>query len=441
MTVQGPTLERTINGLISEAESLPGLADVVNEWGGSFSAINSNAAFNRAAKLAARKPAAAAELVGKLASIWLAVLATAEPRQMAGVLWASSKLKYKESVLWSSTLEAFMEQLQQQNAVVCLDLANATYSMGMIASINRRNVPGVSRDDVTAAVVKLCSQLKILTSAPQLNGVQPQHISNKLWACAKLRINPGDALLDSMLQAMGRPLLREQASSQDLANTLWAVSELQRRCKWQPAVREQIWQLLLSEQQLRKIEDKGRPQNMSNTIFALAQLTTAAPPVLSQDLVQQCVQQLLQGKLAAHLADWNSQDVGNVAWACAKLDMPQADFMAAAAANTPRWLPAATVAGIGQVAFASGTLHYKDEQLLAGMLQWCKRQSTQMLVSGTRAEAARMLLATLCWVCWAVAALDLRDLASDVTALVAASWGKAEKFPHCQLRAADAGRL
>jgi hypothetical protein len=124
--------------------------------------------------------------------------------------------------------------------------------------------------------------MRLAATHPLLQGVQPQTIANTLWACAKLRINPGDAALNSLLQAMARPAMLEVAVAQDTSNALWAVSELQQRCDWQPQVQLRVWQRLLGEQQLDSLANRGNSQMVANALVALARLSVSpTAPALS----------------------------------------------------------------------------------------------------------------------------------------------------------------
>jgi hypothetical protein len=108
-------LARVINSQLSKAESLPVLADMVTEWGSSFDAIHTATAFTKAGKLAPGRAAAASskQLLNRLAGIWERVLPDAELHSLANVLWACGKLQYASPQLWSSTLAAYTELLQQ----------------------------------------------------------------------------------------------------------------------------------------------------------------------------------------------------------------------------------------------------------------------------------------------------------------------------------------
>jgi hypothetical protein len=135
--------------------------------------------------------------------MWDRMLPDAGPQALANVLWACGKLRYTSPQLWSSTLEAFMQRLQQNDQrILCQNLSNVLYGMATAATGNRGKVPGTSKSAAEAAVAEVTERMRVLVTHPQLEGVKSQEISNTLWACAKLRISPGDAALNSLLQAM-----------------------------------------------------------------------------------------------------------------------------------------------------------------------------------------------------------------------------------------------
>lgn len=218
------------------------LEDVVNEWGCSFNFIHTAAAFTKAAKLRHLQPAAVRPLLDTLAGIWDTVLPFAGPQALANVLWACGKLRYTNDRLWSSTYGAVAEQLQRSaQEFEAINISNILHGLASAAAANKGQVPGIPRADVEALLQQLMQRMYVLSMHPQLEGVDPQNISNIFWACAKLRINPGSAALDAMLKAMARPQMLEAAAPQTFSNSLWAVSELQQQCSWQPQVDQRVW--------------------------------------------------------------------------------------------------------------------------------------------------------------------------------------------------------
>jgi hypothetical protein len=146
--------------------------------------------------------------------------------------------------VWSDTLAAYRQQQQAeaQSDKTSQQIAHVVYGLANMALANKGQVPGVPTTEVEAAVCELLEQMRVVVTHPQLPGVDPQDVSNTLWACAKLRINPGNAVLNSMLQAMSRPMLLGNGVPQEISNSLWAVSELRQRCRWHPGVEQQVWQ-------------------------------------------------------------------------------------------------------------------------------------------------------------------------------------------------------
>jgi hypothetical protein len=204
-------------------------------------------------------------------------------------------------------------------------------------------------------------------------------------ACAKLRINPGDASLNSLLQAMARLAMLEAADAQELSNTLWAVCELRQRYRWQPQVEQRVWQRLLGEQQLKRIAHYNRPQALADVLLALAHLSSPAvtAPAVPKNFAQDCAVQLLQGKLAQQFTPWNAQEVSNAMWACAKLQVFDTGFVDRAAETAPHWLPGSVAANMMQVAYACRMMHRKDVHLMPGVV---KRSLVLLQQCGTRGK-------------------------------------------------------
>jgi hypothetical protein len=438
--LQEKAAEASINSSIMQVQvdsttALLELQNIVSQYGHSFTCINAATAFVKAAKLRHLKPPARAALLDELAGIWDHVLLDAEPRQLANVLWACGKLRYTNPQLWSSTLAAYLELLEHSNQrSPCLELSSVLHGMATVAAANRGLIPGLSWFAAEAAVCQLvertcaaCSQGDVLPG-----DVSPQTVSNTLWACAKLRINPGDAALNCMLQAMAQPTMLEAAAPQALANSLWGASELLLRCGWKVRQdQQQIWQALLADEQLLKVANRGTPIEVSNTMLAVMRLAsaaaafagstaTAAGPaatlVSSWELAQRCAATLLQGKVAQQLKLWSPQAVTNSMFACAQLGMYDARFLGHVSATAHKWLPKATAAGLGQVAYACRTLQYADCQLIAGVVQRSKQLLQQRGTNGLHEGSQRNQLAAQ--VGSAVAALDLQQLAGDVLELI-----------------------
>jgi hypothetical protein len=426
---QGTALDRLITKRITQAEQLQELEDIVDEWGSSFNSIHTAASFVRAAKLLQRRHMAAASnwaFLDRLAVIWEQLNEDAEQRGRANVLWACSKLQYANSKLWKDTLAAFRQrkQAEAQDDGTSQHIANVVYGLASIALGNKGEVPGVPSAEVEASVCELLERMRVAVTHPQLQGVDPQHISNTLWACAKLRINPGDAVVNSLLQAISRPTMLENSLSQNLSNTVWAVSELRQRCGWQPGVEQRVWQRLLGEQQLRTIANSGVAGDASNTLLALQRLSSpcladaAAAPVISQEFAQTCVLQLLQGRTAQQLDTWSEQAVANSMYACGQLGVYDDRFLRSVVASSPKWLAGSGEPALRQVAYACRVLQFRDSQLLAGIVQ----RSTQLLTQQRGRQLQGPLRANLAaQVGLAVAVLDLQQLAGEVKALVAES--------------------
>ncbi|KAF8057268.1 hypothetical protein HT031_006076 [Scenedesmus sp. PABB004] len=379
----GSTLAKTITVMIRDAESLPELQSVLQEWGGSFDAIHAAAAFTKAAKLAGRQPADARPLLARLAPLWDALEPGWTMQGLSNVLWAAGKVGCADDRLWSGTLAACLDTLGQASGQ---DIANAVYGLSAVAAAHKGTVPGVPRPELEAAVA------------------------------ARLRLNPGDAELSGLLQALARPATLERTDLQHICNSLWAASELQLRCGWQPAVRDAAWRQLLGEGGLERVGADGSPQEVANGALALARLATAEPPAISRELATEGVQRLLEGAAAQQLGGWGAQAVTNAVCACAKLGLSEQGFLQDAA---PGWLPGAVSPDLKQAAWACGTLRFEHPQLLAALVARAQQLlapggGSQRVIRGDNTGLAAM-------VGWAVVVLDQAQLAEGARGLVVAS--------------------
>ena len=208
----GDALARMITRDISACKRLQELEDVYNEWGSSFNFIHVAAAMVECAKLS-RKGSGNA-LFKRLAGQWIKVLPDAGEQGCANVLWAYARLGARDQQLWDSTREASMQLLQRH-----LSTGNG-------------------------------------------GDVSPQSISNVLWAFATSRKQPAAGELQLLLQAFLHPAVLQAATPQNVANTVWALSQLHQLHSWHAEVHEQTVQQLLEKQQLEKLVAGGEPQHL-----------------------------------------------------------------------------------------------------------------------------------------------------------------------------------
>uniref|UniRef100_A0A383V4U6 Uncharacterized protein n=1 Tax=Tetradesmus obliquus TaxID=3088 RepID=A0A383V4U6_TETOB len=115
-------------------------------------------------------------------------------------------------------------------------------------------------------------------------------------------------------------------------------------------------------------------------------------------------------------------------WACGKLRVHDAAFLERAAAAARSWLLKAGAPNVRQVAYACRELQFKDEKLVAGLVN-CAQQVQQ--------RGQQQTLAMTAEVGCAVAELDMQQLAGNVKSLVASSGATAGT----QLRPVDTRML
>jgi hypothetical protein len=362
---------RNITRAIKSALSLQQLQQIVQQANSHLNPIHAAAALNTAARLARLGSAAPkstdaaasqgssssgssnaeqggsaatiAELLSVLLPGWLAVLPQARPRELASVLYACAKLHCTNEQLWSATIAAFMqpECVRQANAQ---DLSTIAYALatagvaeqptaapegaGSVSSSSNSSsvsaVPGLAVEQVQLALQVMALQLAVLLSPAEAAAAGADHaqsIVKVLWAHAKLGCAMGSQELLLLLQTLAQPSLLQAADAQALANTLWAVSELQQLPAWQQqqpeqrkaAVKalQQVWVQLLAPLQLRKIA-RGSPQAVANSLLALGRLGAGGPGqhAIAVPFAQECALQLLDGPTAQKLDTWSAHVSG-----------------------------------------------------------------------------------------------------------------------------------
>jgi hypothetical protein len=200
--------------------------------------------------------------------------------------------------------------------------------------------------------------------------------------------------------------LLPQASPQNVSNTLWAVATMQ-----QQVPPKQLQQLL---QRFQQLLPQAKPQAVSNTLWAVATMQQQVPPGQLQQLLQHFQNVLPQAK---------PQAVSNTLLACAKLQFMPLQLLSALEQQPQqlqKFLAAATPQHLANTAWACGQLGYSSKQLPGVLLQ----QAVTLLQS--RGNAGGFTAQALCNLCWSAAVLDSQQCVPLVLQLAAAAsqvWG------------------
>jgi hypothetical protein len=205
----------------------------------------------------------------------------------------------------------------------------------------------------------------------------------------------------------------QQAKPQEVSNTLWAVATM-----GQQVPPEQLQQMLDA---FGDILQQAKPQDVSNMLWAVASMEQQVPVAQLQHLLDAFVGKLQQAK---------PQEVSNMLLACAKLGfLPQQLLAAPGLAGL---LPAGTPQGLANAAWACGQLGHRDEQLIGALLAEVQQQ---LVAAGARSSRS-FNSQELCNLCWAVAVLDLQQHAQQVLQLAQACssmWSSTEEEDYWQL--------
>jgi hypothetical protein len=190
--------------------------------------------------------------------------------------------------------EQLLALLQQHSA----DLDHIHLSAAFTHARKRLCRTGVLPEQQPAAVQQLLRHLHQLAERLQQQ-CGARELANIILACGHMHMAHTMQLL---LPVIVQDSVLQQANPQDVSNTLWAVATL-----GMPVAEDQVLQLV---QRMKQVLPQASPQAISNTLWAVATLGVQ----LSGDDAQQLVQHFIQV-----LAEANPQDVSNTLGACASM--------------------------------------------------------------------------------------------------------------------------
>jgi len=251
------------------------------------------------------------------------------PQGISNVLWAVATMERQlPAEQCTALVAALVQKLDRANPQA---IANSLWAVGKVGQ-------QVSEQQMQLLLVALCSQLR---------KANPQHISNSLLGVAYMGQQVCQQHLQQLLEAVVSKL--STANTQDVSNTLWAVAVM-KQCvpdqQLQPmlahlsrqlhtaapqGLSNSLWacakfgyvptQLLAAleqqEQQTQALVAAAIPQHLANMAWACGQLGYKGKLLLSA-LLQQASVLLQQGRRS-----FNCQDLCNLCWAVAVLDMQQ----------------------------------------------------------------------------------------------------------------------
>jgi hypothetical protein len=272
--------------------------------------------------------------------------------------------------------------------------------------------------------------VKLLQQKSAKEPMSPQTLANPLWAFAKLRKQPLVGELQLLLQTFLQPALLANGKPQDLSNIIWALGELCQLASWQGGVSEQDVQQLLGKQQLLLVGASGSSSQVtSNVVLGLAHMATCKAPIISVGFARDCSKQLLSSA-SGSLVSWTPQELTNTMWSCGQLGLADTPFVAAAVAAAPRWVPASNVMGVAQAALASAAVQCTDEQFvqvllqhMQALLQQQQQQQRSMKQNGSKSRkmAGGRASAGVAACGYAIARLNLVQFAGTVKSMVVIS--------------------
>jgi hypothetical protein len=223
-------------------------------------------------------------VVQQLVQHFVKVLPQAKPQEVSNTLWAVATLDIQ---LPQDVVQQVVQHLEQ--VLPRAKPQEVSNTLWALATLEVQLSQGVVQQLVQHFV-------KVLPQA------KPQQVSNTLWALATLDVVVADSVMRHLMQHFVQVL--PHATLQAVSNTLWAAATLKVQLS------EGIMQQLL--QHFTKLLQWAKPQDVSNTLWACGNMQFASLQLLSA-LEQQTSQ--VESLLTAAIP----QALANMAWACGQL--------------------------------------------------------------------------------------------------------------------------
>ncbi|PNW72745.1 hypothetical protein CHLRE_15g638100v5 [Chlamydomonas reinhardtii] len=305
-----------------------------------------SAAFNLCGKLEsshAGPAATAAARAGIMAALAPALLPLVprirQPASCSIPLWALAKAGAASDGRVESQLAPALLQRLVNPVLLGMakpqELSNALYALGKLREDQQQRGSGwdpTSSPHLIALAGAVASRLRGALG----HGFEPQHVSNTLWACAKLGYRDSYLLLPL---AEATAALARDMNAQDVANNLWALEVLGCTGPEFRAVLEALCGAALRRFQTPKETAAFKPQGLSNILLALEGLQ------LGGTQSEQLAAAVAVEAMRRGFAGCNPQELSNSAWALAKMGygagatsqaMKQSPWYAAVAAAAQR---------------------------------------------------------------------------------------------------------
>jgi hypothetical protein len=370
----------------------------LEQQGGVLNAIHVSTSYDRLGVMcradgAAADTEAAQQLLQHLGQLLLSVRGQMDTRALANIIWSCGHTQHV------GPLAQLLEDLLQPRILSSANSQDVGNVMWALVTLEQQVPPQQLQQLADALAIALVSQ-------PEK--VDPQHISNSLWALGKLGYQVLQQQLSVLLAAFTAEGKLSRASTQAIASLLVGVAYMGQQ------VPDAQLQLLMAS--LVSKCSRANTQDLANSVWALSEMVQQ---VQAQQLAQ------LRQLLAAFVQQLHRalpQEIANILLACARFRLAPVELLAALEQpqQMQRFLAAANPQNLANTAWACGMLGQNSELLLAGLLQ----QAVKLL----QQDCSRFVCQDMCTMCWAVAVLDLRHYVPQVLQLAEAAsrvWGSA----------------
>jgi hypothetical protein len=317
----------------------------------------------------------------------------------------------------TQTSQQLLELLQQHAA----GIDHINLSAAFMRARKRLCANGVPPEQQPAAAQQLLQHLHQLAEQLQQH-CSARSLANIMSACGHLRMaHTVELLLPDFLQDSKL----QQANPQEVSNTLWAVAILGMQL-----AEDQVQQLV---QHLMRTAHRGKPRAVARTLAAVAMMGDTLPARQVADLLRLLQQQQQQ------LPQLQPQDIAETLWACGRMHYAPLQLLSALEQQPSSGLPqiyaivaAAKLQELTMMAWACGQLGYSSNLLPGVVLQ----QAVLLQEDTSLPTTVKFTLQDLSSLCWSAAVLNQQQYAQQVLQLAAGCgklWGTATDADLCQL--------
>ena len=259
--------------MITTARDVDGVCNLLRQYGPQLNVIHLSAALTALQKLGQRlHPAAVEPSLNLIYRHLTPKISDCQPRQLSNIMWAASKLQGRHAGLiphLPKLMKAFLSHMSGGG----LDPQNISNTLWATANMEQ-TIPQRDLQLLVDAVVGV------------LGDANPQDVSNLLWAVGKMGRRVPKQQLEQLVETLVGVL--PQARPQHVSMVIWALGTMDERI-----AEEQLGKLLNA---MINVMPLDRPQHVSNTLWGVARMGHRLSQRQCERLVDGLVAVLMQAK-------------------------------------------------------------------------------------------------------------------------------------------------